>query len=189
LKYLQPHTLEAKQRIQLESTTHQLQNSKKALEEQKALDAKTQADKDKQIQEINQKLQETEKALQAKRSIPTPAKTYAAEAPVSSTKVSGSCAEWMAAAGIPDTTATHKLIINESGCNPNALNRSSGACGIPQSLPCSKMGPVNKDGTSAVDPVTQLKWMDVYVKGRYGSWDGALSTWYSRCGSPQGCWY
>lgn len=184
LKFLQPHTLEAKQRIQLESTTQQLQNTKKALEEQKTLDAQEQAAKDKQLEEVNLKLQETEKALQAKRSIPTPQRAYAAELPVR-TSSGGNCSEWMTAAGIPHTTATDKLILNESGCRTTAVNPSSGACGIPQAYPCSKLPcPLNDSGA-----VCQLQWMDTYVKGRYGSWDNALSTWYSRCGSPQGCWY
>ena len=94
-----------------------------------------------------------------------------AEEPV---KASGSCADWMAAAGIPDMYSTHKLIINESGCNPNAVNPDSGACGIPQALPCSKIA------HCGVEPVCQLRWMDSYVKGRYGSWDGALASWNSR---------
>ena len=94
-----------------------------------------------------------------------------AEEPV---RASGSCADWMAAAGIPDIYSTHKLIINESGCNPNAVNPSSGACGIPQALPCSKIA------HCGVEPVCQLQWMDSYVKGRYGSWDGALAAWNSR---------
>lgn len=103
--------------------------------------------------------------------------------------ISGSCSEWKALAGIPNTHATNTLIDKESGCNPRAVNPSSGACGIPQALPCSKMGPVNPDGTSGVGPVGQLRWMDNYVHDRYGSWDAALSAWYSRCGSPEGCWY
>lgn len=97
---------------------------------------------------------------------------------------SGGCAEWMAQAGIPQTTATNKLILKESGCNPRAVNPTSGACGIPQAWPCSKL----PNGVNT-DPVTQLRWMDNYVKTRYSSWDNALATWYSRCGSAQGCWY
>ena len=46
--------------------------------------------------------------------------------------VTGSCGEWMAAAGVTDPANAYTLIMRESGCNPNALNRSSGACGIPQ---------------------------------------------------------
>lgn len=95
----------------------------------------------------------------------------------------GSCSDWMAAAGIPATYATNKLIINESGCNPNAVNPKSGACGIPQAYPCSKIA------HCGTEPVCQLQWMDSYVHSRYGSWEGALSAWYSRCGSQQGCWY
>lgn len=97
---------------------------------------------------------------------------------------SGGCAEWMAQAGIPQTASTNKLILKESGCNPRAVNPTSGACGIPQAWPCSKL----PNGVNT-DPVTQLRWMDNYVKTRYGSWDNALATWYSRCGSAQGCWY
>ena len=102
-------------------------------------------------------------------------KAFAAE-PV---QASGSCADWMAAAGIPLTDATNTLILKESGCRPTAVNPDSGACGIPQALPCSK---ISHCGT---EPVCQLKWMDSYVKGRYGTWEAALSAWYSR--SPH--WY
>ena len=94
-----------------------------------------------------------------------------AEEPI---RASGSCADWMAAAGIPSTYATNKLIINESGCRPTAVNPDSGACGIPQALPCSKIA------HCGVEPVCQLRWMDSYVKDRYGSWDGALAAWNSR---------
>ena len=89
-------------------------------------------------------------------------------------RVTGSCGEWMAAAGISHPSA-HYLIGKESGCNPRAVNSSSGACGIPQALPCSKMGGVNPDGTSAVSPEGQLLWMESYVQGRYGGWDGAMA--------------
>lgn len=53
------------------------------------------------------------------------------------------------------------LIGRESGWNPRAVNRSSGACGLPQRLPCS--GLVNW-------PVeTQIEWFIDYCVGRYGS--------------------
>lgn len=90
--------------------------------------------------------------------------------------ISGTCGEWMAAAGITHPDA-HFLIAKESGCNPRAVNPDSGACGIPQALPCSKMGPVNADGTSGVSPEDQLRWMNSYVHGRYGGWEGARSFW------------
>lgn len=115
---------------------------------------------------------------------PVPVVVQSAPA-VSSNPSGGTCESWLAQAGIPLTNATKTLIIKESGCRTNARNPSSGACGIPQAYPCSKLPcPLNDSGA-----VCQLQWMDNYVKNRYGSWDNALSTWYSRCGSPQGCWY
>lgn len=85
---------------------------------------------------------------------------------------SGSCESWMAQAGIPITASTRQLIINESGCRPNAVNPTSGACGIPQALPCSKMP------CTLQDPVCQLQWMSNYVKERYNTWEGALAFWH-----------
>jgi hypothetical protein len=82
---------------------------------------------------------------------------------------SGSCHDWMVAAGVTDIANAYTIIMRESGCNPNAVNKSSGACGIPQALPCSKLG------TS--DPVEQIRWMQNYVINRYGSWAGAVSFW------------
>lgn len=82
--------------------------------------------------------------------------------------VGGNCGEWLAQAGISDANAVY-LISKESGCNPSAVNRSSGACGIPQALPCSKL-PCPLDASGAV---CQLNWMTQYVNGRYGGWAGA----------------
>lgn len=81
----------------------------------------------------------------------------------------GSCRDWIIAAGVTDIESAYTIIMRESGCNPNAINKSSGACGIPQALPCSKLG------TS--DPIEQIKWMQNYVNNRYGGWAGALSFW------------
>lgn len=104
-------------------------------------------------------------------------------ASASSVKVTGTCSEWMSQAGIAITNATTNLIIKESGCRPTARNASSGACGIPQALPCSKLANVCPNWQT--DPVCQLRWMDTYVKNRYGTWEKAYSTWLSR--SPH--WY
>ena len=90
-------------------------------------------------------------------------------------QIAGTCGEWMAAAGVPSSSSAVYLIGQESGCNPNAVNSSSGACGIGQALPCSKMGAVNADGTSAVSPTGQLQWMQNYVIGHYGSWEAAAA--------------
>lgn len=61
----------------------------------------------------------------------------------------------------------------ESGWRWNAENSSSGAYGIPQSLPGSKMATVAADWRT--NPVTQIKWGLEYIKGSYGSPCGAWS--------------
>lgn len=120
--------------------------------------------------------------------IPKPTQVASAS-PVATSQVAatvgGNCSDWKSAAGIPNNYATNALINNESGCRTTAINPSSGACGIPQALPCSKMAcPLNDSGA-----VCQLQWMDNYVKNRYGSWENAYAMWQSRCGSREGCWY
>ena len=55
----------------------------------------------------------------------------------------------------------------ESGWNPYAVNRRSGACGIPQSLPCSKMAKYGKD--YRINYRVQVRWGIDYIKARYGN--------------------
>lgn len=55
----------------------------------------------------------------------------------------------------------------ESGWNPQARNPSSGAHGIPQALPGSKMASAGSDW--ATNPVTQITWGLGYIQDRYGS--------------------
>ncbi|MCT1477081.1 lytic transglycosylase domain-containing protein [Microbacterium sp. p3-SID336] len=85
----------------------------------------------------------------------------------------GAPAEWMAAAGIAqsDWQYVDYIVSRESGWNPNATNKSSGACGLVQALPCSKV-PGN-----GYNPVDNLRWANGYATGRYGSWAGAYNFW------------
>lgn len=84
----------------------------------------------------------------------------------------GSPAEWMAAVGIAESDwgYVNYIIGRESGWNPNATNRSSGACGLAQVYPCSKLA-------NAYDPVVNLGWANGYANGRYGGWAGAYNFW------------
>lgn len=60
-----------------------------------------------------------------------------------------------------------KLWNRESGWRPNAVNKKSGACGIPQALPCKKM---SKEGSDyKTNGKTQIRWGLKYIKNRYGS--------------------
>ncbi|GAA1785344.1 lytic transglycosylase domain-containing protein [Agromyces lapidis] len=69
----------------------------------------------------------------------------------------------------------------ESGWNVYAENPSSGAYGIPQALPGSKMGSAGADW--ATNAATQIAWGLGYISDRYGSpcgaWDHSESNgWY-----------
>jgi hypothetical protein len=59
----------------------------------------------------------------------------------------------------------------ESHWNPSAMNPSSGAYGIPQALPGSKMASAGADWRT--NPVTQIRWGLGYIADRYGSPCGA----------------
>lgn len=54
-----------------------------------------------------------------------------------------------------------------------AVNRSSGAYGIPQALPANKMESAGHDWKH--NPITQIKWGLGYIKERYGSACQALA--------------
>jgi hypothetical protein len=63
--------------------------------------------------------------------------------------------------------ALDALWARESGWNQYAENRSSGAYGIPQSLPAGKMAAVGPDWKT--NPETQIRWGLAYIGARYGS--------------------
>lgn len=83
-------------------------------------------------------------------------------------KPTGSHQNWMKQAGFsPSEYAAIDYIVNhESSWNPQAVNPSSGAYGLPQSLPASKLASAGSDWRT--NPITQLKWMRNYVNERYG---------------------
>lgn len=88
-------------------------------------------------------------------------------------KITGTKEQWMTAAGIPKSQWKYVdyIVSRESSWNPNAVNRSSGACGLGQQLPCGKWpGRWN-------DPVAALKAQYNYVTQRYGGYAGAYSFW------------
>lgn len=73
------------------------------------------------------------------------------------------------------------LWTRESGWNHLAENPSSGAYGIPQALPGSKMATAGADWRT--NPRTQIVWGLSYIQGRYstpcGAWAAFLSKgWY-----------
>ncbi|MFC5242447.1 transglycosylase SLT domain-containing protein [Streptomyces atrovirens] len=68
-----------------------------------------------------------------------------------------------------------KIVQHESSWNPTATNASSGAYGLVQALPASKMASAGSDWRT--NPATQIKWGLDYMKDRYGSACDAWSFW------------
>lgn len=60
---------------------------------------------------------------------------------------------------------------HESGNRTNAINQSSGACGLGQALPCSKL-PCSLQSYACQD-----EWFTNYAVSRYGSWQNAMVFW------------
>jgi len=86
--------------------------------------------------------------------------------------------EWMRQAGISESDFGYvDYIINkESRWNPSSINKTSGACGLAQALPCSKVpgDPLN--------PVDNLRWANSYAQTctswrKYCGWEGAYQFW------------
>lgn len=59
----------------------------------------------------------------------------------------------------------------ENGFNPYAVNPTSGACGLSQALPCSKMN------CKLGDIDCDLNWQKEYISGRYGTVSKTLQFW------------
>lgn len=112
---------------------------------------------------------------------PTPESDVEGEASGSSSPAAvyysggGSSSEWLSAAGIPESDWGYVdyIVSRESSWNPNATNSSSGACGLVQAYPCSKVP------GSGYNPVDNLSWANGYAVGRYGSWAEAHAFWTS----------
>ncbi|MEW1655805.1 MULTISPECIES: transglycosylase SLT domain-containing protein [unclassified Streptomyces] len=67
------------------------------------------------------------------------------------------------------------IVSHESTWNYRATNASSGAYGLVQALPGSKMSSAGSDWQT--NPATQIKWGLNYMNSRYGSPCGAWSFW------------
>ena len=75
-------------------------------------------------------------------------------------------------------TCLETLWFRESNWNHKATNPSSGAYGIPQSLPGRKMAAFGEDWKT--NPATQIKWGANYIEKRYDTPCKALDFFYDR---------
>ncbi len=105
-----------------------------------------------------------------------PAAPVAAAAPMAATAAADARA--IAKKMIPDDAqfkAFSNIVEHESGWNPAATNASSGAYGLVQALPASKMASAGSDWKT--NPATQIEWGLDYMNERYGSPVGAWNFW------------
>lgn len=151
--------------------------AKKSAEEsariQAAKDAKSkkQAAEDK-LEKERQDKERQEKADRASRSEVRSASTFAVQGSYSVAEIQA-----MARQIVPgDQFQCFSNIVNhESTWNYRATNPSSGAYGLVQAYPGSKMASAGADWQT--NPATQIKWGLSYMNGRYGSPCGAWSFW------------
>ncbi len=79
--------------------------------------------------------------------------------------------EGMRMFGVKEVADLEELLNHESHFDPYATNPTSGACGIFQALPCSKMK------CQSGDAACQVKWGMSYIKSRYGTPSNAWAFW------------
>ncbi|MDW4908159.1 transglycosylase SLT domain-containing protein [Streptomyces sp. ADMS] len=94
------------------------------------------------------------------------------------TTASASAAKAIAHKLIPDDAqynAFSKIVEHESGWDVDATNASSGAYGLVQALPGSKMAAAGSDWKT--NAATQIEWGLDYMNDRYGSPVAAWSFW------------
>jgi hypothetical protein len=119
--------------------------------------------------------------LPSTTSTPTPAPTHTSTPAPKPTAPSGSYGSAYAIAQsiVPSGqfACFSNIIERESGWNVHATNPSSGAYGLGQALPGSKMASAGSDWQN--NPTTQIKWVLSYMDSRYGSPCGAWSFWQS----------
>ena len=102
----------------------------------------------------------------------------AAPAHAATTTSSAAQAQAIAHKMIPNAAqykAFANIVKHESGWNVAATNASSGAYGLVQALPASKMATAGSDWKH--NAATQIKWGLDYMNSRYGSPVGAWNFW------------
>lgn len=153
-------------------------------------------------EEIDQLLEERAAGEKVSRSIARPValsvqrKTKTGHLPVSRQEMSGQVTETVEATdprdiaiqlmaaygwGMDQFSCLDSLYISESNWDHTATNPTSGAYGIPQSLPAEKMATAGADWRT--NPATQIEWGLDYIRSSYGT---PCSAWYFKQGNN---WY
>lgn len=176
------HTIVSKQQqleiqeVKLKSTTSQIKDLQLKYDQvNSTLDTElhkntTDEQKVKQLESEKQDLQKQQEELKAQLQAKADAKTKADQlASKALNTVTGTATA--SAAALPMTDAKAYIYQHESGNNPGSINSGSGACGLGQALPCSKMP------CSLTDYACQDAYFTSYMTSRYGTWENAAAFW------------
>jgi len=158
---LQSKVTQTEQKYQRQFQELRDADSKKTIEYKQRLE-----DSSKLIEELKVQLQSK---LDAKARL---AAQQAAQA-AAVTKVASQAVPHAEAAPVASNEAKMFIYMKESGNRTNAINKSSGACGLGQALPCAKMG------CSLTDYACQDAFFTKYMQNRYGTWENAKAFWLS----------
>ncbi|MFH8880483.1 transglycosylase SLT domain-containing protein [Streptomyces californicus] len=144
-----------------------LQAAKDAKSKKKAAEDRLEAER-----KAEKEAKEKKAAERASRSSVRDASSFAAQGSYSVSQVQAMARQMVPA----DQFQCFSNIVNhESTWNYRATNPSSGAYGLMQALPGSKMSSAGADWQT--NPATQIKWGLSYMDSRYGSPCGAWSFW------------
>jgi hypothetical protein len=175
-----PKFSEPKVRL-VQSDSYQGIESIRASEAQK-VEEKRKADEEKRLREAEAKKQQEQQAqiaaVQIAQASYSPTQTFASSPviPTSDTQAYAQqrvCAVW----GCDHWNSFHFIVTKESTWNYRAVNPSSGAGGLCQSLPVSKMASAGPDYLT--NPNTQVEWCISYIQGRYKTPNDAKVFWLS----------
>lgn len=152
-------------------------NEQKLKIQMQKLEAQTKSQHDAEVENLKKQIQEQDSKYklleqskaEEKARIAAENAAEASKKPVVSKVVQSIVPTAQAATG----DAKAFIYMKESGNNPGAINASSGACGLGQALPCSKMP------CSLSDYACQDNFFTGYMTSRYGTWENARAFWLS----------
>nr|WTB33343.1 transglycosylase SLT domain-containing protein [Streptomyces sp. NBC_00830] len=147
--------------------------AKKSVEEAARIQAAKDAKSKKQAAEDElEKERQAKEAERASRDQVRSASAFATQSSYSVAEIQAMARQMMPA---DQFQCFSNIVDHESSWNYRASNPSSGAYGLVQALPGSKMASAGADWQT--NPATQIKWGLSYMDGRYKSPCGAWSFW------------
>ncbi|MFF0437656.1 transglycosylase SLT domain-containing protein [Streptomyces sp. NPDC004327] len=146
--------------------------ARKSAEEAARIQAAKDAEAKKTAADKAEKERKDAEAERASRSALRDATSFAAQGSYSVSDIKAMARQMMAG---DQFQCFSNIVSHESGWNYRATNAGSGAYGLVQALPGSKMASAGADWQT--NPATQIKWGLSYMNGRYGSPCGAWSFW------------